>query len=274
MNWFHWKRKEPPPPEPAFTPAERCLSYRGANLQGIGARAEQQDAFAFVNLLDVTSIREQGILAVVADGMGGMEGGAYAGQTAVQHIREAFQAMDRTVSFYGQLANAFQEASRVIFGKLRGTGGTTAVACVIYDEKLWFASVGDSFLYLKRGGELYRLNSEQTILHEQYLDAIREHNVRSGAVEPDEESRSVSGFLGMGHIPDIDGFRRPFPLEDGDLLLLCSDGVAGVLTEEDLMFALAHPLPQEMCMDLERMILAKKRRYQDNYTALLLQCIY
>lgn len=272
MGWFQFKKKAPPPEHEA--PAAPCMSYRGANLQGIGSRSEQQDAFAFVNLLDVRRIREQGLLAVAADGMGGMQGGAFASETAVSCIRSGFQNMDLTGSIPEQLMQSFHEADSAIFRKLHGTGGSTAVACLFYQEKLWFASVGDSCLFLKRGIHLYRLNREQNILHDSYREALQNSQLYTDTDPEDREAQAVSQFLGMGELEEIDGFLRPLPLQNGDILMLCSDGVEGVLSEEDILFALARSTPQEMCGDLEKMILQKNKTYQDNYTALIVQCTY
>ena len=65
MGLFNRKRRQPRPPE-------RLLSYQVANLQGIGTRERQEDSFAFVNALDVTEMRRKGLLAIVADVMGGL----------------------------------------------------------------------------------------------------------------------------------------------------------------------------------------------------------
>ena len=278
MGWLFGskKPKETPEPKQDAVPelARTQLSYRGASLQGIGARSEQQDAFDFVNIFDVTLIQEQGILAIVADGMGGMEGGAFAAQTAVACVRDAFLDMDRESSVPEQLEAALRNADEVIYHGLLGAGGSTAVVGMVYQEKFWFACVGDSYLYLKRGSSLIRLNRPQNVEHDLYLESIRQGNVSREAAEASGEREAVSQFLGMGELTDTDSAVRPLRLQDGDVLLLCSDGVAGVMTEEDILFALARPVPQEMCADLERTILQKKRKYQDNYTALIIQCTY
>ena len=271
MGLFHWKKKTPPVQS---APCAQQMSYRGANLQGIGSRSEQQDAFAFVNLLDVRRIQEHGLLAIAADGMGGMQGGAFAAQTAIACIRAAFQDMDMSENIPEQLMQGFHTADDRIFQELHGLGGSTAVACIFYHEKLWFASVGDSCLFLKRGTDLLRINREQNILHEQYWDALQSSQLFIDTDPDDREAQAVSQFLGMGGLSEIDAFYRPLSLQNGDILLLCSDGVEGVLSEEDILFALARSTPQEMCSDLEQMILQKNKRYQDNYTALIVQCIY
>ena len=76
MGLFNWRKK----PAPV---RERLLSYQVANLQGRGTRERQEDSFAFANALDVTEILRRGLLAVVADGMGGLKDGREVSQACV-----------------------------------------------------------------------------------------------------------------------------------------------------------------------------------------------
>ena len=69
---------------------KRLLSYQVANLQGVGARARQEDSFTVANAFDVTEIKEKGLLFVVCDGMGGMKDGKVASETAIASIRNSF----------------------------------------------------------------------------------------------------------------------------------------------------------------------------------------
>ena len=261
------------PEQPLLMPKRR-MSYRGGNLQGIGSRSYQEDSFTFVNLLDVTKIREMGLFAVVADGMGGMQGGSFASQTVINTMKEAFQNMDRAGDLPEQLEHAIYAADENVFRELHGKGGSTVVAAMLYDEKLYYAGVGDSYFFLKRGNALYRINREQNVMHSVFLDTIRQGSVDPSAGEANEEKQALSQFVGMGEIIDVDQLYHPFPLMDGDILLLCSDGVGGVLTEEDILFALAHPSPQDMCTALDQSVQRANRTYQDNYTALVIQCSY
>ena len=250
------------------------LSYRGANLQGIGSRSAQEDYFTFANLFDVRMILERGLLAVVADGMGGMSDGRFAAETAVNTVRAAFRDLDLEGDIPGQLSETAQTASMNVFRELDGCGGCTLAVCVIYEERLYMLSVGDSFVYLRREGQLYRLNREQNIQHSLYLEALRRGSTDRAAAENDPERAALSQFIGMGELDDIDIFVKPLPLRDGDVLMICSDGVGGVLDEEEILAALGMSAPEVMCAALEQGIISKARPAQDNYTALVIKCSY
>ena len=96
MAWldrFLTKPKPSSDPVPEVEPISPLLSYQVANLQQKGARPYQEDSFAFVNALDVTEIRENGLMAIVADGMGGMEAGKQVSEMAVSCMVSAFSQM-------------------------------------------------------------------------------------------------------------------------------------------------------------------------------------
>jgi len=276
MNLFSWMKWEtiPKTVSPTATTLPR-LSYCGTNLQGIGSRSQQEDAFGFVNIFDVTKIQEMGMLAIVADGMGGMQGGKFASETAVSTLKNDFCQMNPQYPYTQQLLKSARNASERIFQRLDGTGGSTLVACIIYQEQLYYVSVGDSFLYLKRNGELYRINREQNILHQCYRKAIQNGEISlTNEYDTNDEPNALTSFLGMEHLEDLDYFINPLPVRHGDVLLLCSDGVGGVLTNEQILKALECSTPQESCAVLEQNILMANKAYQDNYTALVIQCAY
>lgn len=259
-------------PAPARDPG-RPLVFRTAALQGVGRRERQEDACALVNDRDPALLREQGLLCVVADGMGGMEGGREASETAVATLLDAFRLFDRGAELAAQLNGALRTANEAVFRRLGGKGGSTAVVCLIRDEKLYFSSVGDSYLFLLRGGRLLRLNRSQNVLHQIWLEMIRsgESDFLSALREPDRDA--ITGFLGMRALDEIDFFRRPLRLEAGDVLLVCSDGVGGVLPAPALAGCLSEGGPEEAAEALERWIKTCDLSYQDNYTALVVQCV-
>lgn len=252
----------------------RKLSYQAANLQGKGKRDRQEDAFAVVNVLDVTMAREKGILAVVADGMGGMKDGQWAGRTVVSAIKRSFSDMEMTEDIAPQLVGSIRKAADEVLEGTQGMGGSTVVACILYDEELYFASVGDSGLYLKRNRQIYRLNKEHNIKNKRYLEQIK-----SGILEPenarkDPEAMALTQFMGMRGLHTIDHTYRPLPLAAGDTLLLCTDGVDGVLREESILSCLLKPSSVLVCDEIERMVSLQDRQDQDNYTAVVLMCGY
>ncbi|MDE5699626.1 MAG: serine/threonine-protein phosphatase [Lachnospiraceae bacterium] len=255
-------------------PMQRLLSYQIANLQGIGTRQRQEDSFAFVNAMDVMDIKNYGLLALMADGMGGMQDGKLVSETAIGVLTEDFHIMDRRQNMGIQLKNSIYHANDVVYQKFGGSGGTTIVACIFFQERLYFASVGDSFLYLKRGSGIYRLNREQTCRQEAYLDLLK-HGILD-TTEPDTggDGSRLSQFLGRDELEEVDALCRPWRVREGDVLLLCSDGVGGVLTEQTLLACLSEPSPEQACRRMEQEIQTQGRVHQDNYTALVVACRY
>ena len=197
------------------------MIYEVANLQGIGNRVRQEDAFAFGNALDHKAISECGLLIAVADGMGGMQGGKIASETAVMSVLRSFASFDMKGDIPEQLNNAVSKANGQVYEKLHEAGGSTLTLGLIFREKLWFSSVGDSFLFLLRNRRLTRINRSQNIQNQDYLDAILMGVIDTETAEQDPERRAITQFLGMEQLEETDFFRRPLRLEPGDVLLFC-----------------------------------------------------
>lgn len=255
-------------------PPQRLLGYQIDNLQGIGTRQRQEDSFACVNATDVMEIKNNGFLAVVADGMGGMKDGKLVSEAAIKQVKDDFKNMDREKDMGIQLKESIYQANRILYQTFGGSGGTTMIACVFFQERLYFVSVGDSFLYLKRCEGIYRLNREQTYRQELYRKLLYEGNLNTTQANEDEDGSRLSQFLGCPELKEVDALCRPWSIQDGDTLLLCSDGVGGVLTEQELLECLTEPTSDEACRRIEQEIQAKGRRHQDNYTALVINCRY
>lgn len=253
---------------------ERLLSYQIANLQGIGMRQSQEDSFAFVNAMDVAEIKSNGLMALMADGMGGMQDGKLVSEAAIASVAADFRQMDRRRSLGIQLKESIYRANTALYDRFKGSGGTTIVACIFFQEYLYFASVGDSFLYLKRGDGIYRLNREQTCRQEAYLALLQDGILDTSEADADEDGSRLSQFLGRDELEEVDALCRPLRVQEGDVFLLCSDGVGGVLEESVLFECLRETAPEESCMRIEREIQAQKRLNQDNYTALVIACRY
>lgn len=285
MGIFQLFRNKPNPPDipQHICLSDRCrqqyisqkrLSYQAANLQGIGCRECQEDAFAFVNVLDVTRARKEGMLAVVADGMGGMADGKWAGETVVASIKTSFSSMDMAADISEQLEESIRKASSDVFKKLQGMGGSTVIAGIFYEDELYFASVGDSVLYLRRNDRMFRLNRVHTIKNKKYLEQIYSGNLLPKQAREDPEAAALAQFMGMKGLDTIDSAHKPLPLMNGDVILLCTDGVTGVLDEEKIGKCLSEGSPVCMSDLLEKGIRDHAGLYQDNYTALIITCSY
>lgn len=251
----------------------RRLGYQIANVQGVGCRARQEDSFTLANAFDVKAVAREGLLFVVCDGMGGMADGKLASETAIASIRESFASMDRQGDISYQINQALYLACERVYGRLRGDGGSTAIFAIIYDEKLYFASVGDSYFYLKRGNSLIRLNREHNVCNQIYLDCIRSNSMDPTEGRNSVEAVALTQYIGMDELTDIDYLVKPMPLKEGDVLLSCSDGVGGTLSEDEVFASLSIENPQVMCEAIERGIVQHAKPNQDNYTGIIVKCV-
>lgn len=247
------------------------IKYLVANLQGIGQRERQEDSFATANVFDVEKIRKQGLFFAVCDGIGGMNDGFLASKTAIQSIRESFQKIDTKNSIANQLKESMHLASERVASVLNGYGGSTAVAGIIYNDDLYYASVGDSFLYLKRGDNIYKINKEHNVRNKKYLSCVREGNLNPNICRDNIESAYLTQYIGMCGKMEVDSFVFPLHVRAGDVIMVCSDGIGGVLDENELKETLSLNDPYSMCGYIEGKILAYNRKNQDNYTAIIIQ---
>ena len=162
-----FSREKTPAPEPVQPPAlreEGPLSLRIANLQGQGDRERQEDSFAIVNAAGGELQQAQGLLALVADGMGGMEDGKAASQWAAERLPQLFQERE-TEDIPGWFYRSAHAVSEEVFRQFGGRSGTTLVAVHIQGERLHWLSVGDSAIFLARNGGVFQLNREHTCLN-------------------------------------------------------------------------------------------------------------
>lgn len=267
MAWFKKKKKTRKTCSPE---TGGRLLYQIENIQGVGTRARQEDSFTFVNALDEQLYNDYGLMFAVCDGMGGMKDGKLASETAISSLRKFFIEMDRRGKIAIQLKESVFIASNEVENLLDGDGGSTVVIGIIFHEQLYFASVGDSYFYLMRDGKLYRLNTEHNICHQRYLENIRDGVFNPTGDREDPEAAALTQFLGMTGFSEVDCLVRPMFLQKGDILLACSDGVGGVLDEQELINILSGS--EGICRQIEQRIAEHANPNQDNYTALIIRC--
>lgn len=252
---------------------EHILSYDPFNFQKQGTRPRQEDSFGTLNAGDVKLIKEQGLLAVVADGIGGLRDGKGASSLTLDILRTDFTQYDRSRHLGVQLAESIMRAGQKVFQTYHTESGSTVVAAILYDEKLYFASVGDSTIWLVRNQEVIRLNEPHNMRFRIYR-----HTISCGSADPFEgrnnsEEHKLTEYIGSEEVHAIDMNYRPLLLQDGDVLILCSDGVGDVLTDEEVLYCLKGRNSQQACAMMDSMIENKQRQHQDNYTAIIIRCV-
>jgi len=232
-----------------------------------GARPGQQDSF-FVSPAEDAA----GLLAVVADGMGGLANGDKVSQTAVSAMALGFyhtQGSPRQVLL--QLAAQANAAVNRLLGEDGAfQSGSTLAAGLIRDGAFHYLSIGDSRICLYRQGALYQLNREHVYCNELYVRYVNgEETLEGAAGHP--KAAGLTSFLGMGQIRYIDLPAEPVEVRPGDRFILMSDGVYNALSQQELASALDQGAGQS-ARALNQAIREKDYQNQDNYTAVILNC--
>lgn len=247
------------------------MHFLPGNAQHIGSRHSQQDSFGFGDPEDGEFLAHGGFLAVVCDGMGGMEYGDAASRTAVRAFLEAYRRKTPQESIPVALERSVHEANHQVVSLARRLGlpegiGTTLVAAALHQQSLYFVSVGDSGLFVSSGGDFRMVNHPHVFAN--VLDAA----VARGAMSPEDalahpERESLTSFIGIEALEEIDRNIHPFPLLEGGTILLASDGMFKTLTHQEIVACLGGN-PQAWPEILVDRTLAKQREFQDNVTVL------
>jgi protein phosphatase len=222
-----------------------------------GRRSTNEDAW-FVD-------RDLGLL-VVADGMGGHNAGEVASALAVKVIRDVFESSG-TPPGEALLVRAVQTANERILAAAaeqpaHSGMGTTVVAALILDERAFYTSVGDSRVYLWRGGRLTQLTRDDSWLAET-LDGAAEYEQDVGVHPMRHVLTKVVGLR-----PELEARVSECPFGAGDSLLLCSDGVHGAVPHELLASMMSS---QRGVEDVAQSVVrsAIERGATDNVTAIV-----
>ncbi|MGH9824410.1 MAG: PP2C family protein-serine/threonine phosphatase, partial [Blastocatellia bacterium] len=151
--------------------AESAVKFIPGNSQHIGARDEQQDSFGFSDPYDTEFVAHAGLLAVVADGMGGMAQGKVASKSAVDSFLKAYMSKTPGESIPAALSRALDQAASTVLSLgrengLQGEIGTTLVAAAVRGQLLYWTSAGDSRLYLVRQGRATQLTVDHVYARE------------------------------------------------------------------------------------------------------------
>lgn len=247
------------------------MIFLPGNCQHIGARGSQQDAFGFSDKDDTSFVAHGGVLALVADGMGGMALGDVASHLAVRVFLQTYMAKQPGEPIASALLRALEAANRTVTGlSMRNEeAGSTLVAAVAHGESLHWISAGDSRLYLWRAGQLVQLSRDHVYASELDREAALGRISRKEA-QNHPERHALTSYLGLPQLDEVDCNPEPFPLLRGDRILLCSDGLHAALSEDEIAATLGHDA-QRAAGELVEWVLMKKRPNQDNMTAVILQ---
>jgi protein phosphatase len=222
-----------------------------------------------------TTIGNQGAVFAVCDGMGGAAAGEIASQLAVDIIYErlveglaAERALKRD-ELARRLVRAVEAAGLRIFHEAKADRsrrgmGTTVTAAALVDDVLFFAQVGDSRGYLLRGDTLVQLTRDQSLVNQ----LIEAGQLTEEEAETFEHNNIILQALGTADTVQVD--LTYAEVRQGDMLLLCSDGLSGMVRFEEIREILrASQEPLEICKALTER--ANHAGGHDNITVIVVQ---
>jgi serine/threonine protein phosphatase PrpC len=204
-------------------------------------------------------------LYAVADGMGGHQAGEVASATAIEALRAAV-ASGTPIRDAITLANDAVLERSAADERLRGMGTTMTAATLAAGGTLLIGHVGDSRAYLVRDGELRQITEDHSLVEEM---------VRGGELTPEQAEvhpqRSVI-TRALGIDPGVEVDLYPVELQEGDRVLLCSDGLTGMVRTEEIAAVLQRePDPQKAASELVEA--ANEAGGEDNITVVLLDVV-
>lgn len=247
--------------------ALQVVGYVATNVGKV--RQNNEDSAAF---LRQAGARGEGVLslAIVADGMGGHQGGEVASQIAAEVIPSSFfrskEEPAEAIEKAFQLAN--QEMQQAVERDPRIKGmGTTAVAVAMEGDRAWCAWVGDSRIYHLREGRMHQISEDHTAVAEL---------MRQGLLTPEQarnhpDRNVLIRALGTRSGVEVDVTRHPLALATGDRMLLCSDGLYDLLEDEEI-----EKISSEGSLQVAGdalIAMALERGGHDNVSVVLVECV-
>lgn len=167
-----------------------------------------------------------------------MADGGKASRTAIQMMIQGFQTVQKhpemSIPAFFRQAIVMIDRTVYSFPKENGRGsGTTMVACIIEDNRLYWASVGDSRIYIIRGHQMQQVTRD----HNYWL--ILQEQVAAGQITMEEavanrKKEALISYLGMGNVSLMDINPTPVELQYGDMVMLCSDGITKTLPDAQI----------------------------------------
>lgn len=237
----------------------------------IGTRPDQQDSV-------YGEILEHSLVAILCDGMGGLQEGALASQTAIQTFAEDYEKRDITMKIPLFLRQEAIEMDMVLHELVDSSqnpvkAGSTVAAVVLEKNELYWLSVGDSRIYIIRGQEIMAVNRDHN--YRLRLD----HALKNGSIteevykQEEEKAEALISYLGMGNLSLMDVNLEPFLLQPEDIVLVCSDGLYKTLSNEQMIEICKQYLPdtQKAAEMLTESAVLASLENQDNTSAVVIQ---
>lgn len=247
---------------------DRAMTILVRAATDLGLRRQNNEDSYGCWLPEAEEERERrGLLLTVADGMGGVKGGEVASRITVESLMHAYRdsaGADVAADLHDALVSANRTVHResVEHPELDGMG-TTCTAAVVRGREVYVAHVGDSRAYFVRAGRIRQLTHDHSLVGQ----LVRDRQLTAEQAKNDPRRNVVTRSVGIGSEVDVDAGRVPESLRDGDVLILCTDGLHGLVSDDELSSAVRDRDLDQAC---DRLVaLAKQRGGPDNITVIL-----
>lgn len=224
-----------------------------------GQVREQNEDHCMLPNVDEALLQSRGYLFAIADGMGGYGGGQDASRVSLETLYETFYGPDAP-----SLASAVQSANMAVRRLSMQAGrdprmGTTLAAVLLYNHSAVVAHVGDSRVYLIRQGVIEQITRDHSLLQEQ---------LQAGLIAPEQvasfrKKNVITRSMGQHSVVQAD-FTTIAEIQPDDILLLCSDGLTNLVSDEEIAHMAIHTVPEQAVQALVN--LANERGGPDNIT--------
>lgn len=232
-------------------------------------RSGNEDSHAIWVSDDPQVRARQGMLLVVCDGMGGASAGEVASKLAADTVVQVV-----STGGFEDPADALREAIESANGAVHSQAtanadqrgmGTTCTAVVLRGREVWAGHVGDSRAYLVRGSKVMKLTKDHSLVAE----LIEKGHLTEAEAKHDHRRNVVTRSVGALEHVQVDSERVVDKLKPGDALVLCSDGLHGLVTDYEIGQIAGEEQPAEACASL--IDLANERGGPDNITAIVVR---
>ncbi|MEW6731232.1 MAG: protein phosphatase 2C domain-containing protein [Acidobacteriota bacterium] len=239
-------------------------------------RSNNEDNLIMADLMTGQSLSEHcqlsyplhhnSILMVVSDGVGGGNSGEVASELTVFAIKDALMRLPKHISAHDRLEAAVEEANNIVWNESRSNpnvkGMAATVTAILIDEDLaYIAEVGDSRAYLVRGGNIKQVTMDQSFVA---------HLVAKGVVKPEninQHARKNVILQAIGANEAVKVAVTMLQLQQGDALLMCTDGLSNMITIDEICHLVENLSPWAACKQMVE--LAKQRGGTDNITLII-----
>lgn len=251
---------------------QNAVILTGAAM-AVGTREYQEDAY------DVRWLRNSAVVAMVCDGMGGLEGGDVASKKAIESVMRGINDIEEnewtTADLLKIAGNANVDIRDIEDDDENPLScGTTMTLAVIIGNSLKWMSIGDSCIFLLTEGKLKRLTNEHNY---SFMSRMLKDN-DDFTPNPQVRSDALVSYLGAPVLKYIDCNTDPLLLSNGDMVMLCSDGVTKLLSDDDIEEILLDDTCEpegdldSKAQEIVAAVSARAAETQDNTTVVLLKC--